>query len=127
MRSRGMRSREIRCVSRERDDILAKYCAIFTLELHRQNPIYSRTDAFTLSGFTTASCKAALNDRNSTGHRVAYIIMTGLMHLHETGLKKEKLFAFISIDYHYPVILFLTLLLFSLFPSFFLGIIIYFL
>ncbi len=80
MRSRGMRSCEIRCVSRERDDILAKYYAIFTLELHRQNPIYSRTDAFTLSGFTTASCKAALNDRNSTGHRVAYIIMTGLMH-----------------------------------------------
>ncbi len=40
---------------------------------------YSRTDAFTLSGFTTA-CKAALDERNSTGHRVAYIIMTGLMH-----------------------------------------------
>ncbi len=36
--------------------------------------IYSRTDAFTLSGFTSA-CKAALNDRNSTGHRVAYIII----------------------------------------------------
>ncbi len=41
--------------------------------------IYSQTDAFTLSGFTTAF-KAALNERNSTGHRVAFIIMTGLMH-----------------------------------------------
>ncbi len=39
----------------------------------------SRTDAFTLSGFTTAF-KAALNERNTTGHRVAYIIMTGLIH-----------------------------------------------
>ncbi len=28
------RSREIRLVSRERDDILAKYLAMFTLELH---------------------------------------------------------------------------------------------
>ncbi len=41
--------------------------------------IYSRTGAFTLSGFTSAF-KAALNERNSTGHRVADIIMTGLMH-----------------------------------------------
>ncbi len=41
--------------------------------------IYSRTDSFTLSGFTIAF-KAALNGRNSTGHRVAYIIMMGLMH-----------------------------------------------
>ncbi len=48
---------------------------IIPLEPH----IYSHTDAFTLSGFTTA-CKAALNDWNSTGHRVADIIMTGLMH-----------------------------------------------
>ncbi len=40
---------------------------------------YSQTDAFTLSGFKSAF-KAALNDRNSTGHRVSYIIMTGLMH-----------------------------------------------
>ncbi len=34
------------------------------------------TDAFTLSLFTTAF-KAALNERNSTGHRVAYMIMRG--------------------------------------------------
>ncbi len=47
--------------------------------------IYSRTDAFTLSGFTTAF-KAALNERNSTG-RVAYIIMTGLIH---PETEKEK-------------------------------------
>ncbi len=33
-RSRGTRSCEIRLVLRERDDILAKYCAMFTLELH---------------------------------------------------------------------------------------------
>ncbi len=41
--------------------------------------MYSRTNAFTLSGFKSAF-KAALNDWNSTGHRVSYIIMTGLMH-----------------------------------------------
>ncbi len=49
--------------------------------------IYSRIDAFVwihihiqdLSGFTSAF-KAALNERNSTGHRIAYIIMTGLIH-----------------------------------------------
>ncbi len=33
-RSRSMRSPEIRLVSQERDDILAKYFAMFTLELH---------------------------------------------------------------------------------------------
>ncbi len=44
-----------------------------------RNRIYSRTDTFTMSGFTTAF-KAALNERNSMGHRVSYIIMTGLMH-----------------------------------------------
>ncbi len=33
-RSHGTRSRKIRCVSRERVDILAKYFAMFTLELH---------------------------------------------------------------------------------------------
>ncbi len=32
--------------------------------------VYSRTDAFTLSGFTTAF-KSALNERNSVGHRAA--------------------------------------------------------
>ncbi len=37
--------------------------------------IYSQTNAFTFSGFITAF-KAALNEQNSTGHRVAYIIMT---------------------------------------------------
>ncbi len=31
------RSREIRLVSRERDDILAKYFAMFTLELHNSS------------------------------------------------------------------------------------------
>ncbi len=41
-------------------------------ELH----IYSQTNAFTLSGFTTAF-KAVLNERNGTGHRVADIITTG--------------------------------------------------
>ncbi len=41
--------------------------------------IYSRTDAFILSGFTT-TFKAALNEWKSTGHCVSYIIMTGLMH-----------------------------------------------
>ncbi len=41
--------------------------------------LYIRTDAFTLSGFTTAF-KVGLNERNSTGHRVAYIIKTSLMH-----------------------------------------------
>ncbi len=40
--------------------------------------IYSRSDAFTLSGFTTAF-KPALNEWNSMGHRVGYIIMTGLI------------------------------------------------
>ncbi len=44
-----------------------------------------------LSGFTTAF-KAALNERNTTGHRVAYIIMTGLIHPQR---QKEKCFAFI--------------------------------
>ncbi len=33
-RSRGTKSCEIRLVSQERDDILAKYFAMFTLELH---------------------------------------------------------------------------------------------
>ncbi len=33
-RSCGTKSCEIRLVSRERDDILAKYFAMFTLELH---------------------------------------------------------------------------------------------
>ncbi len=41
----------------------------------RQNRIYNRTNAFTLSGFTTAF-KAALNEWNTTGHRVVYIIIT---------------------------------------------------
>ncbi len=54
--------------------------------------IYSRTDTFTLSGFTTAF-KAALNERKSTGHRVAF-------HNHDgfnspTGTENEKWFAFI--------------------------------
>jgi len=45
--------------------------------------LYNRTDAFTLSGFTTAF-KAALNDRNSTGHRDADIIMRERTALTET-------------------------------------------
>ncbi len=49
--------------------------------------IHSCTDAFTLSGFTTIF-KAALNDRNSTGHRVAFIIMNA-------PTETEKWFAFI--------------------------------
>ncbi len=50
---------------------------------------HSCTDAFTLSGFRTAF-KAALNEWDSTGHRVAYIIMMGLMHP-----QRQKWFAFI--------------------------------
>ncbi len=54
---------------------IERYIIIRLSEPH----VYSRTDVFTLSGFTTAF-KAALNERNRTGPRVSYIIMTGLMH-----------------------------------------------
>ncbi len=55
------------------------WATVFIVWLYIYIFIYSRTDAFTLSGFTTAF-KAALNEQDSTRHRVAYIIMMGLMH-----------------------------------------------
>ncbi len=60
------------------------YIIILPSEPH----VYSCTVAFTSSGFTTAF-KAALNERNSTGHRVAYIIMIDGFNA-PTETEKEK-------------------------------------
>ncbi len=77
-----------RCVHSFTDSI-AVPCRVWredTLSHCFEPAIFSRTDAFTLTGF-----KAVLNDRNSTGRRVSDIIMTGLMHS-----ETEKWFPFIS-------------------------------